>query len=394
MSPRAVAKRSVSHGVSMRGPLRVALVHDWLDTWGGAENVLAELLHLFPDADLHTLIDVMPEEVRGRLGATRVRTSWLQHLPGGQAWFRYCLPLMPAAIEHFDFVAYDLVLSNSHAVAKSARTGPGQIHICYCHTPARYVWEQRDSYVAQRGLRSAIMGWLLDRLRDWDRRTAGQVDHFIANSEHIARRIARCYGREATVIYPPVDCERFASTVEAHGDAREEYYVAVSRLVPYKRVDLLVAAFRALPQRRLIVVGDGPQAATLARDAPANVEFRGRVDAADLARLLQRARAFVHAAEEDFGIALVEAQAAGTPVIAFSGGGAAEIVHGLNTCAPTGVLFDTQSAAAISAAIGAFETSSRRIDPAACRTNAARFEPERFRKTLSTFVANAMPKRP
>jgi glycosyltransferase involved in cell wall biosynthesis len=377
----------------MPGSLRVALVHDWLDTWGGAENVLVELLSLFPDADLYTLIDVMPAALRERLGARRVRTSWLQHLPGGRAWFRYCLPLMPAAVERFDFAAYDLLLSNSHAVAKGARSGAGQIHICYCHTPARYAWEQRDRYVAPRGLRAALAGRLLDRFREWDRRTAARVDHFIANSEHIARRIARCYGREATVIYPPVDCARFAAGADADGGAREAYYLAVSRLVPYKRVDLLVDSFRALPQRRLIVVGEGPLAASLVRTAPANVEFRGRVDATELVGLVQRARALVHAAEEDFGIALVEAQAAGTPVIAFAGGGAAEIVR-LDVGAPTGVLFGAQSTTALVAAIGRFEAGSPRIAAQACRSNAARFAPERFRRALREFVARVTPPRP
>jgi glycosyltransferase involved in cell wall biosynthesis len=378
----------------MRPPLRVALVHDWLDSWGGAENVLVELLRLFPQADLYTLIDVMPAALRYRLGARRARTSWLQHLPRAAVWFRYCLPLMPAAIERFDFTPYDLVVSSSHAVAKGARTAPGQIHICYCHTPARYVWEQRDRYVAPRGLRAALMRRLLDRLRNWDRRSAARVDHFIANSQHIARRIAQCYGRAATVIYPPVDCARFASGAAARAGAREDYYVAVSRLVPYKRVDLLVAAFRALPQRRLIVVGDGPLAARLARHAPPNVEFRGRVDSAELVPLLQRARAFVHGAEEDFGIALVEAQAAGTPVIAYSGGGAAEIVRGPDAPAPTGVLFDTQSSTALVAAIGRFEALAGGIDPDACRSNAARFAPEHFRRALREFVARVTAARP
>jgi glycosyltransferase involved in cell wall biosynthesis len=374
----------------MQSPLRVALVHDWLDTWGGAENVLLELLRLFPDADLHTLIDVMPAEPRRRLGAKRVHTSWLQYLPGGRSWFRYCLPLMPAAIERFDFSPYDLVVSSSHAVAKAARTHRGQTHICYCHTPARYVWDQRDRYVAPHGMRAAALRRLLDRLREWDRRTAARVDYFIANSEHIARRIARCYGREATVIYPPVEVRRFTQRPAAHRVTREDFYVTVSRLVPYKRVDLLVAAFGALPQRRLIVVGEGPEAGALARTAPANVEFRGRVDEPDLVRLVQRARAFVHAAEEDFGIALVEAQAAGTPVIAFSGGGAAEIVRGLDAGAPTGVLFDFQSGAAIVAAIATFEALAERIDPEACRTNAARFAPEHFRNAISDFVDNVL----
>lgn len=375
----------------MRNSLRVALVHDWLDTWGGAETVLAELLRLFPNADLYTLIDVMPADLRGRLGARRVRTSWLQHLPGRRSWFRYCLPLMPAAVEGFDFTPYDLVLSSSHAVAKAARTRPGQVHVCYCHTPARYVWEQRNSYVAKHGLRAATMRRLLDRMREWDRATAARVDHFVANSEHIARRIGRCYGREATVVYPPVDGEPFGSGADPNRDAREAYYVAVSRLVPYKRVDLLVAAFRALPQRRLVIVGDGPEAAMLARDAPANVEFRGRVGASELVHVMQRARAFVHAAEEDFGIALVEAQAAGTPVIAFSGGGAAEIVRGLDNSAPTGILFDAQTSSAMVMAIDKFEALSPGIDPEACRINAARFAPERFRAQITDLVARVVP---
>ena len=370
----------------MRSPLRIALVHDWLDTWGGAENVLVELLRLFPDGDVHTLIDVMPAALHYRLGARPVRTSWLQHLPRARAWFRYCLPLMPAAIERFDFAAYDVVLSSSHAVAKGARTGPGQVHICYCHTPARYIWEQRDHYVAPRGLRAVVARRLLDRLRHWDRQSAARVDHFIANSEHIARRIARCYGRQAVVIYPPVDCERFAAGAAAHDGARDAYYLAVSRLVPYKRVDLLVAAFAALPQRRLIVVGDGPQAAALARSAPANIEWRGRVDEHDLVRLVQRARALVHVAEEDFGIALVEAQAAGTPVIAYAGGGAAEIVRGLDTPTPTGVLFATQSSQALVDAINRFEAQAPRITAEACRRNATRFASAQFRQALRAFV--------
>lgn len=377
----------------MRSPPRVALVHDWLDTWGGAENVLFELLRLFPDADLHTLIDVMPDSHR-RLGVRRVRTSWLQHLPRGRAWFRYCLPLMPAAVESLDLSPYNLVLSNSHAVAKAARTGPGQTHICYCHTPARYVWEQRDRYVARHGLRAATTHWLLDRLREWDRKSAPRVDHFIANSDHIARRIARCYGREATVIYPPVDCSRFATAGDPPGVTGDDYYLAVSRLVPYKRADLLVAAFRSLPQRRLVIVGDGPEAAALARAAPANIEFRGRVEAAQLVALMQRAQALVHAAEEDFGIALVEAQAAGAPVIAFAGGGAAEIVRGLDTQAPTGILFTAQTSAAIGAAIGLFEALPGRITSQACKANAARFATEHFRRAISAFVDRVLPSRP
>ena len=366
-------------------PARVAICHDWLDTWGGAENVLVELLAAFPGADLFTLVDFMPSEARRRLGPIPARTSWLQHLPRGSDWFRYCLPLMPAAVERFDFSAYDLILSSSHAVAKGARTRDDQIHICYCHTPARYVWEQRDHSVPARGLRGTVARRVLDRLQAWDKASADGVDQFIANSAHIAARIARCYGRQATVIHPPVDVSRFAERRDSI--ARDDYYVTVSRLVPYKRVDLLIDAFHVLPQRRLVVIGDGPEAVALARRAPANVTFRGRVDGAELVALVQNARAFVFAAEEDFGITLVEAQAAGTPVIAYAGGAARETVRGLDAATPTGVLFEAQSAAAIVAAIREFESMADRIAGEACQTNAARFAPEKFRAAIAEFVA-------
>ena len=367
-------------------PARVAICHDWLDVWGGAENVLAEILSLFPRADLFTLVDFMPPQTRRGLGATPSRTSWLQHLPRGRRWFRYCLPLMPAAVERFDFSSYDLVVSSSHAVAKGARTSGNQTHVCYCHTPARYLWDQRERYFSTKGLRGMAARRMLDRLQSWDRATARRVDRFVANSSHIALRIGRCYARNATVVHPPVDVARFAPAV---APKRDDYYVVVSRLVSYKRVDLIVEAFRTLPRRRLVVVGDGPEARALARNAPVNVSFRGRVSDSELVGLVQCARAFVFAAEEDFGIALAEAQAAGTPVIAYAGGGASEIVRGLDDAAPTGVLCGEQSAAAIAAAIGEFEAAALRITSDACRSNAERFAPERFRRAFAAIVEEA-----
>lgn len=253
---------------------RIAVIHDWLDTWGGGENVLAEILRAYPQADLYSLVDFFPQALRERLAGKRARSTFLQHVPGARRHFRLLLPLFPRAIESLDVGAYDLVLSSSHAVAKGVRTAPSQLHVCYCHTPMRYAWDLRDQYLRQRGLASGIRGALanrmLDRVRDWDRRSSSRVTRFIANSAFVRDRIARCYDRDATVIHPPVDTEFF--TPGASTEPRD-YYFAASRWVPYKRMDLIAAAFRALPQRRLIVAGEGPEAARVRAAAGANVEF-------------------------------------------------------------------------------------------------------------------------
>ena len=365
--------------------MRVAVVHDWLDTWRGGEHVLAEILRIYPHADLYALVDFFSDADRARLGGKHARTSFLQHAPLARTHFRLLLPLFPRAVESLDVSAYDVVLSSSHAVAKGVRTRAGQVHVCYCYTPMRYAWDLRDQYLAQtgldRGLRGVAVRALLRRLRDWDRAASARVDRFVAISHHIGERIRRCYGRDSTVIYPPVDQ---APNV---GGTRGNGYVTVSQLVPYKRVDLLVDAFRMLPERELRVIGEGPERARIEASAPRNVRFLGRVGSAERDRVVAGARAFVFAAQEDFGIAPLEAQALGVPVIAYAGGAAAETIRGLDADGPTGVLFDTQSARAIAEAVRRFERNEHRIASAACRDNARRFAPERFRRELSEFVA-------
>jgi len=371
--------------------VNVAVVHDWLDTWRGGEAVLAEILRVYPAADLHALVDFLPDADRSRLGGKRATTTFLQRLPFARTSFRVWLPLFPRAIESLDVARYDLVISSSHAVAKGVRTHPGQLHVCYCYTPMRYAWDLREQYLSQtrldRGLRGVAVDAMLGHLRDWDRAASARVDAFVAISKHIADRIGRCYARDATVIYPPVPAASDAIL------AREPVYVTVSHLVPYKRVDLLVEAFRRMPSRTLVVVGTGPMQAQLARNAPRNVHFLGRVADAERDAWLAKARAFVFAAEEDFGIAPLEAQAHGTPVIAYAGGAARETIRDLDVAEPTGVLFDEQSAEAIVAAVERYEHRAHAIAAEACRDNARRFSAERFRRELADFVSARLSER-
>ncbi|HXX86226.1 MAG TPA: glycosyltransferase [Casimicrobiaceae bacterium] len=376
----------------MRQP-RIAIVHDWLDRWRGGENVLAEIVHVYPQADLFSLVDFLADSSRARLGGKRARTSFLQRLPGARFYFRAMLPLFPRAIESLDVSGYDIVISSSHAVAKGVRSANSQLHICYCHTPMRYVWDLREQYLGPLGLDSGLRGKLirraLDRLRDWDRRSSDRVTHFIANSEYIRSRIARCYDRDATVIYPPVDVRFFNPGEVVCAPAARNYYLTASRWVPYKRVDLIVAAFRELPERRLVVVGAGPEAIRVRAAAGPNVEFTGEVAPERLRELLRGARGFLFAAEEDFGILPVEAQACGTPVIAFGRGGSLETVRGPECARRTGLFFSEQSASAIAAAVRKYEAIRVDFDPVDCRTNAQRFAVDRFRTELGEFVARA-----
>lgn len=368
--------------------MRIALVHDWLDTWRGGESVLAELCRIFDAADLFALVDFLPEQDRAKLGGRRATTTFLQRLPYARRGFRHWLPLFPRAIETLDVSGYDLVISTSHAVAKGVRTHRRQLHVCYCFTPMRYAWDLRETYLQQTGLDHGARGWaarrILDRLRAWDRRTSERVDHFVAISRHIAERIRRCYDRDSTVIYPPV-----ASHAAGAPPARREEnhtYVTVSHLVPYKRIDLIASAFRSLPGRSLVIIGDGPERARISALAGSNVRMLGRVSDAERDEWLGRAAAFVFAAEEDFGIAPLEAQAFGTPVIALARGGAIETIHGLDSASPAGVLYANQDAAAIAEAVRTFEANRGCIDATACVANARRFDAGRFRAEVRAFV--------
>jgi glycosyltransferase involved in cell wall biosynthesis len=365
--------------------LRVAIVHDWFVTYAGSERVVEQLIALYPRADLFSLIDFLPPKDRGMLLGKRVTTSVLQRLPFARTRYAAYLPLMPLAIEQLDLSAYDLVISSSHCVAKGVLTGPDQLHVSYVHTPMRYAWDAQHEYLAgaglERGLRGWLARWMLHKLRIWDARTAHGVDAFVANSHFIARRIWKTYGREARVIYPPVHVEGITP-----GDTREDFYLTASRLVSYKQVVAIVDAFSSLPRRRLVAIGDGPELARLRARATANVSVVGYQDTATLHDHLRRAKAFLYAAREDFGIVLAEAQAAGTPVIAYGRGGASEIVRGLETSHPTGVLFDHQTPGCIAEAIATFEREEHRIDARECRANAQRFSAERFRREMREYM--------
>ena len=380
----------LEHGPSRARRMRIAIVHEWLETFAGSESVLEQLLLCFPEADLFAVVDFMKPKDREFLKGRTVKTSFIQRMPWAKRMFRSYLGLMPLAIEQFDMAGYDLVISSNHAVAKGVITGPDQVHISYVHSPMRYIWDLQSQYLKQSapgwGLKALYVRWLFARLRQWDVSTATHVDFFIANSTYIGRRLKKAYAREASVIHPPVDIETFAPCSE-----KDDFFLLAGRLVPYKRADLIVESFRSQPNRRLIVVGDGPEAARVraASRGATNIEFRGQVPKAELIDLMQRARAAVFAAEEDFGITMVEAQACGTPVIAFGRGGVTDIIDE-DTNSPTGVLFARQDVDSVLDALARFDRVEQDITAEACRTNALRFSRSRFRAEVRSFVELAL----
>ena len=367
------------YGTGDSGP-RVAVIQDWLLAIGGSERVLGTILEIMPGAAVYSLICDLSPRIRALVGDRPIQTSFLQHLPGSVRWHSIYLPLMPLAIEALELSEYDLVISSSHAVAKGVRVRSDQLHISYVHTPMRYAWELEKDYLRRGRMLAALVGAparvILHYLRLWDVLSAVRVDVFVANSWNVARRIWRAYRRHAKVIYPPVDVERFDPMRD-----REDYYVTVTRLVPYKRVDVVVEAFRQLG-RPLVVIGDGPELKRLRKRRPANVRFLGWQPEAVVKEYLERAKAFVFAAEEDFGIAPVEAQAAGTPVIAYGRGGVTEsVVPG-----ETGLFFHEQTPEALAATVLEFERKARVFSVERIRGNAERFSKERFKREFSELV--------
>lgn len=371
--------------------MKVAVVHDWLVTYAGAERVLSEILRLFPEADLFSVVDFLSDADRERILNKKAATTFIQRLPGARSRYRSYLPLMPLAIEQLDLSGYDLVISSSHAVSKGVLTGPDQVHVSYIHSPIRYAWDMQHQYLREskldKGVKSWIARWLLHRIRLWDSRTANGVDYLTCNSTFIARRIFKTYGRTAEVIPPPVDVESFTKRED-----KEDFYITASRLVPYKRIDLIVESFSNTPHRRLVVVGDGPEMPKIRSKAGSNVQLLGYQSDGALRDLMERAKAFVFAAEEDFGIVPVEAQACGTPVIAFGKGGALETVIDKGEH-PTGVFFEEQSAASLISALDRFERTHQLFSASACRRNAERFSSEEFRKKFSSAVDRALSRR-
>jgi glycosyltransferase involved in cell wall biosynthesis len=372
--------------------MKVAIIAEWLAAYAGSERVLEQIIRCFPEADLFAVVDFVPEEERGFLQGKRPVTSFIQHLPFARTHFRHYLPLMPLAVEQFDLSGYDLILSNSHAVAKGVIVGPDQLHVSYVCSPMRYAWDLQYQYLRETGLDGRWLGWIvryyLHRLRLWDVRTPLGIDEFIATSDFIRRRIRRVYGREAAVIYPPVAVDTF--TLETN---KADYYLTASRMVPYKRMDLIVEAFSSTPARRLIVIGDGTEAKRIRRLAGQNIQFMGHQSLDVLRKHLQSAKAFVFVAEEDFGILPVEAQACGTPVIAYGKGGALETIKGLgNAKQPTGVFFNEQSVESLLNAVNTFESAAAQFDPIAIREHAEQFSESRFRSEYRTLVKQAIEK--
>lgn len=362
---------------TITSPYKLALVHEWLSIIAGSEKVVGELLALYPDAELFTLVDFFNDDERKLIHGKHAQTSFIQHLPFAKTSFRSYLPLMPLAVEQFDVSKFDVVISSHHAVAKGVLTHQNQLHICYCHSPMRYAWDFYHEYLREakldKGLRGMMAKMLLHYLRIWDVASANRVDAFIANSHYIARRIKRIYNREATVIYPPVDVEKFECKSQ-----KDDYYLAVARFVPYKKVDVIVQAFSQMPDKKLVLIGEGDKA--ILKNATRNIEVIGFQPFESLKTYLASAKAFVYAAEEDFGITIVEAQACGTPVIAFGKGGATEtVIDG-----KTGVLFSQQTAESLKEAVKKFEQMT--FDANAIRKNAERFNRTVFAESIKTFI--------
>jgi glycosyltransferase involved in cell wall biosynthesis len=373
----------------MTAGLRVALVHDWLTGMRGGERCLEVFCELFPDADLYTLLHV-PGSVSPVIERRRIVTSFLQRLPNVAERYRYYLPLFPAAMRGFDLSGYDLVLSSSHAVAKAARRRPGATHVCYCFTPMRYIWDLYDDYFGARAPLAARLAMppIAAALRRWDRRTTRRVDRFVAISHFVADRIRRAWGRDASVIHPPVDVGRFTIAE----DGSRDYYLVVSALVPYKRVDLAVAAATRM-KRRLLVVGTGPEMRRLTAMAGPAVEFLGWRDDAEVAELYARCRGVLFPTMDDFGIVPLEAMAAGRPVVAYGVGGATETVVGLDSAtdaAPTGIFFPEQRVEALEAAMATLEANGHRFEPKALRARAEGFDRPLFRGRISAYLAEAV----
>jgi len=361
--------------------VRVALVHEWLTIIGGSEKVFKEIALMFPEADIYTLIARKETITALGLDGRQVTTSFIQQLPYSKTKYRSYLPLFPLAIEQFDLSSYDLIISSSHAVAKGVLTNPNQIHICYCHSPIRYAWDLHYQYLRGAGLNTGLKGifvkYILHRIRQWDIISTNRVDYFIANSEYISKRIKKIYNRESKVIYPNVAVDDFEPV-----DVKEDFYVTCSRFVSYKKMDLIVKAFNDMPDKKLIVIGDGPDFKKIKKLSSKNVILMGYQPFDVLKHYLSKARAFVFAAEEDFGIISVEAQACGTPVIAYGKGGSTETVMDNKT----GVLFCEQSVTSISEAIIYFEENIEQFNYLEIAAHAATFSTERFREEFAGYL--------
>ena len=375
--------------------MKIAVIHDWLVTYAGAERALEQILTLYPDADLFSLVDFLPQQQRAFILQKKVNTSFIQKMPFARKRYRSYLPLMPIAIEQFDLSSYDLVISSSYAVAKGVLTNARQLHVCYCYSPMRYAWDLHHQYLRESGLNRGIKGFIaqmvLHYMRMWDYIAANRVDHYLAISQYVAGRIKKTYNREATVIYPPVDIDNFVPH-----EGGKDYYLTASRMVPYKKIDLIVEAFSGMPDKKLVVIGEGPDFQKIRPKAGRNIELIGYQPVPVMKEYMQKAKAFVYAADEDFGIVTVEAQACGTPVIAFGKGGSLETVIPLGNAehsSPTGVFYSEQTVESLQNAVFLFEKNQDEFEGKHIRENALRFNEERFKKEFKDFIDRTMAKR-
>ena len=365
--------------------MKITIIHEWFDSYAGSEKVLEQMLKVYPEADLYAVVDFLPKDKRNFILNKNVITTFIQNLPKAKSKFRKYLPFMPLAIEQLDLSGYDVVISNSHCVAKGVITGPNQLHISYVHSPIRCAWDLQNQYLEEANLKHGLKGWIakiiLHYMRLWDYRTSNNVDYFLCNSKYIAKRIQKCYRREARVIYPPGAVDDFNMYTK-----KEDYYLTASRMVPYKKIDLIVEAFSKMPDKKLVVIGEGQQFEKVKAKAKNNIVLLGYQPFEVLKEKMQKAKAFVFAAEEDFGIVPVEAQACGTPVIAYGKGGALETVVNYDKEKPTGLFFKEQTVDSIVRAVNKFEKNQNLFFPENCRRNAEKFNEERFKKEFKTFV--------
>jgi glycosyltransferase involved in cell wall biosynthesis len=363
--------------------LKVAIVHEWFTTLGGSEFFVKSIHSLYPDADFYALV-AEPETLK-KLGidTAKVKTSFIQRLPFGVKKYKSYLPFFPLAVEQFDLRKYDLIISSSHAVAKGVLTNSSQVHVCYCHSPIRYAWDLYHQYLNEsgldKGIKGAIAKYFLHRVRIWDIISSNRVDYFVSNSNYIGKRIKKVYNRESTTIYPGTAVNEFPLVTK-----KDNFYFTCSRFVPYKKINLIVEAFSAMPDKKLIVIGDGPDFAKVKALAKENVTLMGYQPFSILKDYLSRSKAFVFAAEEDYGLVPVEAQACGTPVIAYKKGGVIEtVVEGL-----TGVFYNDQTVDSLKEGVQKFETLT--FDPLIIKSHTQKFSLERFKKEFSTFIDNAI----
>jgi glycosyltransferase involved in cell wall biosynthesis len=369
--------------------MKIAIVCDTMSAYGGAERVIEQILKLYPSADVFSVLDVVPEGQRRFLGDRAIHSTFLQKIPRVARYYRKLLPLWPLAVEQIDVMAYDLIISTHHSVAYGILTRPGQVHASYVFSPARYAWDLQHEYLREAGLETGVQSLFarhtLHKIRLWDYAAAQRPDKMAACSRFVAERMWGVHKRQAEVIYPPV-----APKTRPADTRRGDYYISVGRLVPYKRIELLARAFSEMPERKLKIVGAGPDAKKIAAACGPNVEMLGFRSDDEVHRLLAGARAYVFAGIEDFGITAVEAQALGTPVLAFNDGGLRETVVPLNEAEPTGMFFAHQTKEALIAAVDDFERSIDRFSVAACQRNAQRFSEEAFRDAFGEFVERAL----